>query len=284
MTSINQVLSQSIEQLQSVSGSAHLDAELLLCFILKKERSYLHAWPEKELEQQQLTAFQKLLELRLKGKPIAHILGEQGFWSLNLKVTPDTLIPRPDTERLVELALEIIPQDKKWRILDLGTGSGAIALAIATERPLCEITATDQSTAALAIAEENAKTHALNNIQFIESLWFENIKAQNYDMIVSNPPYICDNDEHLLQGDVRFEPLSALTAGADGLDDIRTIIKEGKTYLSPGAKMLLEHGFDQADAVITLFKAEGYQQVKNYADYAGQPRVTIGIQPKTSKQ
>ena len=279
-TTITQALHQSIEQLQSVSDSAHLDAELLLCSVLNKDRSFLHTWPEQELEKSQLMSFQQLIALRLKGNPIAHILGQRGFWSLNLKVTTDTLIPRPETERLVELALDNIPQNKHWHILDLGTGSGAIGLAIAQERPLCEITATDQSTAALSIAKENAKTHHLKNIQFIESHWFENIKAQKFDMIVSNPPYICENDVHLSQGDVRFEPLSALTAGADGLNDIRIIIKEGKNYLASNAMILLEHGFDQADAVIALFQSENYEQVINYSDYNAQPRVTTAVLPK----
>ena len=274
---IKSILAESEQSLNAHSDSARIDIELLLGHVLKKDRSFFHTWPEYELKPQQLLDFQKLLEQRLNGKPIAHILGQGGFWSLNLKVTSDTLIPRPDTERLVELALDIIPQDKKWRILDLGTGSGAIALAIASERPLCEIVATDYSAAALTVAKENANTHNLNHIQFLKSHWFENIEIQKFDLIVSNPPYICDNDIHLSQGDVRFEPLSALTAGADGLNDIKIIIKQAKSYLNHGSRILIEHGFDQADAVITLFKAENYQQVKNYKDYAGQPRVTTAL-------
>lgn len=276
---IKSVLAESEHSLNAHSDSARIDIELLLCHVLNKDRSFFHTWPEYELEPQQLLDFQALLEQRLSGKPIAHILGQRGFWSLNLKVTSDTLIPRPDTERLVELALDIIPLDKKWRILDLGTGSGAIALAIASERPLCEVVATDYSVAALAVAKENAKTHDLNNIQFLKSHWFENIEIQKFDLIASNPPYICENDSHLSQGDVRFEPLSALTAGADGLNDIKMIIKQAKSYLNHGSSVLIEHGFDQADAVITLFKAENYQHVKNDKDYAGQPRVTSALFP-----
>lgn len=179
----------------------------------------------------------------------------------------------------MELALDIIPQNKKWRILDLGTGSGAIALAIASERPLCEIVATDYSAAALAIAKENAKTHKLNNIQFLKSHWFENIEPQRFDLIASNPPYICDNDSHLSQGDVRFEPISALTSGTDGLNDIKMIIKQAKPFLNHGSTMLIEHGFEQANPVIALFEAENYQQIKNYKDYAGLPRVTMALLP-----
>ena len=276
---IKSILAESEHTLKAHSDSARIDVELLLGHVLNKDRSYFHTWPEKELDDQQVSDFQALLEQRVNGKPIAHILGQRGFWSLNLKVTPDTLIPRPDTERLVEIALDIIPQDKKWRILDLGTGTGAIALAIASERPLCEIVATDYSAVALTVAKENANTHHLNNIQFLESHWFENIENQKFDLIVSNPPYICDNDSHLSQGDVRFEPLSALTAGADGLNDIRIIIKQAKIYLNRGSKILIEHGFDQADAVIALFEAEKYQQAKNYKDYSGQPRVTTALFP-----
>lgn len=279
INTIKSILADAEETLKAHSDSPRVDVELLLGHILNKDRSFFYTWPEYELEHQQLLDFQKLLKQRLNGKPIAHIIGQRGFWSLNLKVTSDTLIPRPDTERLVELALDIIPQNKKWRILDLGTGSGAIALAIASERPLCEIVATDYSAAALAIAKENAKTHKLNNIQFLKSHWFENIEPQRFDLIASNPPYICDNDSHLSQGDVRFEPISALTSGTDGLNDIKMIIKQAKPFLNHGSTMLIEHGFEQANPVIALFEAENYQQIKNYKDYAGLPRVTMALLP-----
>ena len=273
---IMHVIEEAIKQLQSVSDSARLDSELLLCSVLKKDRSFLHAWPEHELNQQQSNSFHKLLEQRLLGKPIAHILGERGFWSLNLKVTTDTLIPRPDTERLVELALELIPEKAQWKILDLGTGTGAIALSLAKEKPGCFITATDQSIAVIDIAKENAADNKISNIEFVQSDWFANINNQQFDMIVSNPPYIKENDPHLKQGDVRFEPLTALTAGEDGLDDIRTIIATSQKYLTKSGVLLIEHGYDQADAVCDLLSKAHFNNVSNYKDDNDNPRVSIG--------
>lgn len=273
---IMHVIEEAIKQLQSVSDSARLDSQLLLCSVLKKDRSFLHAWPEHELNQQQSNSFHKLLEQRLLGKPIAHILGERGFWSLNLKVTTDTLIPRPDTERLVELALELIPEKAQWKILDLGTGTGAIALSLAKEKPGCFITATDQSIAVIDIAKENAADNKISNIEFVQSDWFANINNQQFDMIVSNPPYIKENDPHLKQGDVRFEPLTALTAGEDGLDDIRTIIATSQKYLTKSGVLLIEHGYDQADAVCDLLSKAHFNNVSNYKDDNDNPRVSIG--------
>lgn len=288
---LSQLIEDAIKHLHPVSDSARLDSELLLCYVLKKDRSFLRAWPEYELNQQQVDSFHQLLKQRLQGIPIAHILGERGFWSLDLKVTPDTLIPRPDTERLVELALDIIPEDAQWNILDLGTGTGAIALSLAKEHPSCHITATDQSLAALNVAKENAKRNQLSNINFIQSDWFsgliksgedsddvEDAKAgiQQFEMIVSNPPYIKESDPHLKQGDVRFEPLSALTSGVDGLNDIRTIIKGSMKYLSQNGVLLIEHGYDQADEVCELLTAANFTQVTDFNDDNGNPRVTIG--------
>ena len=276
MLPISQIIEEAIEQLQAVSDSARLDIELLLCSVIKKERSFFHAWPEHELEQQQLNSFLQLLQQRLQGEPIAHILGERGFWSLNLKVTKDTLIPRPDTERLVELSLEIIPQKSQWKILDLGTGTGAIALSLAKENPGCFITATDQSIAALEVAKQNAVDNNISNIEFIRSNWFENLSSQRFDMIVTNPPYIKDNDPHLKQGDVRFEPLSALTSGEDGLDDIRSIISKAQKHLATQGVLLIEHGYDQADAVCHLLTEANFNSVSNFKDYNDNPRVSIG--------
>ena len=279
MLSISQLIDNSVQQLQAVSDSARLDSELLLCSVLKNDRSFLRAWPEQELEQQQLISFQQLLEQRLQGKPVAHILGERGFWSLNLKVTTDTLIPRPDTERLVELALELIPEKSHWKILDLGTGTGAIALSLAKEKPDCFITATDQSRSALEVAKQNAAENKISNIEFIQSNWFENMNEdghQQFDMIVSNPPYIKENDPHLEQGDVRFEPLSALTAGEDGLDDIRIIINDSQKHLTQNGVLLIEHGYEQADAACDLLKAASFTQVANFKDYNDNPRVSVG--------
>ena len=276
MTELSHLIDESIKQLEPSSESARLDIELLLCSILKKDRSFIRAWPEYELKQQQLNSFHQLLEQRLSGKPIAHILGERGFWSLNLKVTADTLIPRPDTERLVELALELIPQKTEWEILDLGTGTGAIALSLAKENPSCFITATDQSLSALEVAKQNARDNNISNIEFIQSDWFSKLENKSFDMIVSNPPYIKENDPHLQQGDVRFEPLSALTSGEDGLHDIRRIINHSQQHLNKNGVLLLEHGYDQAQSVCNLLSAANFKRVKNVKDDNGILRVSIG--------
>ena len=272
---IMQLIEDATKQLQTISDSSHLDAELLLCSVLKKDRSFLKAWPEHEIEQQQLNSFQQLLKQRIQGRPVAHILGERGFWSLNLNVTPDTLIPRPDTERLVELALEIIPENAEWEILDLGTGTGAIALSLAKENPACHITATEKSIAALDVAKQNAEKNHISNIEFMQSDWFDKTGDQKFNMIVSNPPYIKENDPHLKQGDVRFEPLSALTSGTDGLDDIRIIIKNSSNHLTSNGVLLIEHGYEQADAVCDLLNAANFTQVRDFKDDNDNPRVAI---------
>lgn len=279
LNTITSILADAIKQLQAVSDSSRLDSELLLCHVLEKDRSYLRAWPEYELIPQQLESFQQLLKQRLQGDPVAHILGERGFWSLDLKVTPNTLIPRPDTERLVELALDIIPAQAQWNILDLGTGTGAIALSLAKEHPSCHITATDQSSAALDVAKENAIRNQISNITFIQSNWFKELikdNSQQFEMIVSNPPYIKENDPHLDQGDVRFDPPSALTSGTDGLDDIRVISQKSPAYLKDQGVILIEHGYDQAESVCDLLKAANFTQVADFKDDNDNPRVAIG--------
>lgn len=276
MSSIKENLILSAKQLSAVSDTAKLDSELLLAFVLNKPRSYLYTWEDETLSQNKQNTFDRLVARRVKGEPIAHIVGERGFWSLDLTVTVDTLIPRPDTERLVELALEMIPEHEKWNILDMGTGTGAIALSLAKERPLCFITATDQSLAALDIAKQNAKRNNITNIAFVQSDWFAQLKNRQFDMIISNPPYIGDNDPHLQKGDVRFEPLSALASGEDGLNAIRTIIHGSQPYLRHGAALLLEHGYDQAGAVCGLLKEANFKQIRNVKDYGDNPRVSIG--------
>lgn len=276
MQTIKSILTSSVQALAELSDSAQLDCELLLCFALQKNRTHLHSWPDKELSKDKLIQFTTLLQRRINGEPIAHILGERGFWSLNLDVTPDTLIPRPDTERLVELANDIIPDKAQWKILDLGTGTGAIALSLAKENPNSFITATDQSTAALNIAKQNATKNQISNIEFIQSDWFAELKNEQFDMIVSNPPYIKENDPHLKQGDVRFEPLSALTSGVDGLNDIRGIIKGSLEYLKPKGALLIEHGYDQADEVFDLLRTSNFTKISDFKDDNGNPRVAIG--------
>lgn len=271
-----QTLDEAVTQLVNVSDSPLLDAQLLLAHVTAKHTTYFYTWPDKQISDEEALDFQKLLVRRAKGEPIAHILGEREFWSLKLKVTSATLIPRPDTELLVELALQRIPADAEWQIVDLGTGSGAIALAIASERPLCHLVATDQSVDALTVAKENAARNKIENVEFLHSDWFAELTHRQFEMVVSNPPYICDNDPHLQQGDVRFEPRTALTSGADGLKDIRIIIQHSFAHLTPEGLLLIEHGYDQAEAVSKLLAQAGFEQVDDFQDYAGNPRVAVG--------
>jgi len=212
--------------------SAKLDAELLLASVLDKDRTWLRTWPDKTLSPAQWQAFETLIQRRQRGEPVAYILGQRDFWSLNLTVTPDTLIPRPETERLVELALAKIPEHANWDILDLGTGSGAIALAIAKERPHCRLLASDRSISALSIAQQNADRHAIKNIHFFASHWLAAFNPHfQAEMILSNPPYIMHTDPHLSAGDLRFEPTGALAAGVDGLDDLDALLRTAKVHL-----------------------------------------------------
>lgn len=257
------------------SPTPHLDAELLLAHALGKSRSYLHTWPERELEASQLERYQVALLRRQTGEPVAYILGQQGFWSLQLEVAAHTLIPRPDTELLVETALAVLPATPA-QILDLGTGSGAIALALASERSAWRVTGVDRITEAVTLAERNRTRLRLANANFIESHWFSALAGQRYQLIVSNPPYIRADDRHLAQGDVRFEPSSALVAGADGLDDIRLIIEQAPGYLEAGGWLLLEHGFDQAAAVRELLVERGFSAVESRRDLGSHERISLG--------
>ena len=273
---IEEALAQAHDRLAG-SESPELDAQLLLCEVLGKGRSYLYTWPERVLTSDEETAFNKLLARRREGVPVAHILGERDFWSLSLKVTPDTLIPRPDTELLVELALELLPSERALTVIDLGTGTGAIALAIAHERPKARVTAVERSAAALAVAEENRERLGLANVELLEGSWFEPLPLEaRFDLIVSNPPYVAKDDPHLSRGDVRFEPLTALTAGPDGLDDIRHIAAAARDHLKPGGWLLLEHGYDQGEAVAALLTSLGYRNVATHQDAGGNPRATLG--------
>jgi len=277
---ISELLTDASQRLQPQSDSARLDSELLLAHVLQQTRTWLHTWPDRNLEADQQTAFESLLQRRLQGEPVAHILGEQEFWSLKLEVTPATLIPRPDTERLVELTLEKIPPTAGWSIADLGTGSGAIALALASERPACRITATDRSIDALEVARRNAERLGLRNIEFVQSDWLDGFNAGlRFDMIVSNPPYVCNADPHLAKGDVRFEPRTALAAGNDGLEDIRRIARQAWSHLAAGGWLILEHGYDQSTAVQLLLREAGYIDVEDFIDYGGNPRVACARLP-----
>ncbi len=257
------------------SETAQLDAELLLAAVLGKPRSYLRTWPERELSAEQVQHFHAAIQRRQQGEPVAYILGQQGFWSLDLEVAPHTLIPRPDTELLVETALELLPHNP-IAALDLGTGTGAIALALATERPGWRVTGVDRVPEAVALAERNRSRLKLGNAQFAESHWFSAVAGHTFALIVSNPPYIASDDKHLAEGDVRFEPASALVAGIDGLDDIRLIIQQAPAHLVAGGWLLLEHGFDQAAAVRELLAAQGFVAIESRRDLGGHERISLG--------
>ncbi len=275
---IDTVLAAATHQLHA-SPTPRLDAELLLSHTLNKPRSYLFTWPETLLNTAQREQFQQLITQRQKGVPIAYLTHERAFWNLQLKVTHATLIPRPDTERLVELALsQTLPE--RAAVADLGTGTGAIALALAKERPKWSLTAIDKSPDALTVAKENARYNDIDNVTFLQGSWCEPLANTTVDMIVSNPPYIRDDDPHLHSGDVRHEPRSALASGADGLQDIRLIASTAQPILKPGAWLLLEHGFDQGEEVQAILSHCGYQHVCTEVDLAGQDRVTLAQKPK----
>ena len=257
------------------SDTARLDAELLLCHAIGKPRTYLRTWPERQPDAEQLRRFEQLMSQRRRGVPVAYLLGSQGFWSLQLDVSESTLIPRPDTERLVEVALELGPSGPA-RVLDLGTGTGAIALALAVERPDWQLTGVDRVAEAVALACGNAERLQIRNAAFEQSDWFSALAGRQFDLIVSNPPYIAADDPHLLQGDVRFEPGSALVSGADGLDDIRRLVQLAPDHLQASGWLLFEHGWQQADAVAQLLGARGFEQVQSWRDLGGQQRVTGG--------
>jgi release factor glutamine methyltransferase len=277
---IQHILSSDASLLVSVlaleSSSARIEVQCLLQQVLHVQRVYLIAHPEHDLSDDEFVRYNELLQRRLAGEPIAYILGEREFFGLNLKVTPATLIPRPDTELLVELAVQRIPKQEPCKVLDLGTGSGAIALAIAHACSQAEVLACDASADALVVAQENARALGIANVSFVQSDWFSALGAQRFRLIVSNPPYIAAHDSHLSQGDVRFEPSSALISGADGLDDIRHIIEQAPGHLLPGGWLLLEHGYDQAVAVRSLLTCAKFDAVFSARDLAGIERASGG--------
>jgi release factor glutamine methyltransferase len=274
---IRMLLVQATELL--ATESPRLDAELLLAHSLGKNRSYLYSWPEAIPAAELRARFHDLLARRAKGEPVAYLLEQREFWSLPLRVTPATLIPRPETEKLVELALQRIPADADACIADLGTGSGAIALAIARERPRCRIIATDISQDALAVAAANAERLGLANVQFSAGDWCTALPAMPFDLIVSNPPYIAEDDIHLTRGDVRFEPRDALASGLQGMDALQHIARCAIAWLRPHGWLLLEHGHDQAQPSSRLLSASGYEEVCDYPDDAGLGRVIAGRRP-----
>jgi release factor glutamine methyltransferase len=257
---------------------ARLESDILLCHVLEVSLSFLLANPEFKVPLERRTVFMDLLQRRKQGEPIAYLTGKRSFWTLELQVSPDVLIPRPETERLVELALDKIPKDSHWRIADLGTGSGCIALAIASERPGCEIHATELSEPALKLANENALKYGLANVQFYPGSWLQPLSGK-FQIIVSNPPYVSQNDPHLRKGDCRYEPSMALSSGDDGLAAIQEIISSAAIKLQAGGWLLVEHGFDQAKQVRDLFHLGGYVSIGTETDMAGLDRVTFGSKP-----
>ncbi|MFH2140739.1 MAG: peptide chain release factor N(5)-glutamine methyltransferase [Pseudomonadota bacterium] len=279
MPGIRERLAQDVAAIRQAldleRDEARSEVQALLQTVLGVNRAYLLAHPERVLTEQELSRYLASLQRRLQGEPLAYILGEREFFGLNFKVTPATLIPRPDTELLVELALARI-SSAVCRVLDLGTGSGAIALAIAHARPDAEVTAVDASEPALPVALENARRLQIRNTSFVSSDWFSALAGQRFDLIVSNPPYIAENDRHLAQGDLRFEPATALASGSDGLHDIRRIISEAGAHLVSGGWLMLEHGYDQAEQVRALLQKAGFKNVRSDKDLAGIERVSGG--------
>ena len=270
-------LQQAIATLQG-GESPRRDAEILLGHVTGKSRTQILAFDETTLSAAQAETLTQLLARRQNGEPIAHLVGSREFWSLPLFVSPATLIPRPDTECLVEQALARLPQ-RPCRILDLGTGTGAVALALASERPDCQLTAVDYIADAAALAQRNADHLGITNVTIMQSDWFSALSPQRFAMIVSNPPYIDEQDEHLSQGDVRFEPKTALVAGDSGLADLAHIVNQGRDWLEPGGYMLLEHGWRQGAAVRALFTSAGYAQVQTCRDYGDNDRLTLAQWP-----
>lgn len=280
-TSIQGILQSARRSLaaQLPPDEAGTEARLLLMHVLAVDRAWLIAHAAEAVPEQHIQAFEQLLQRRLAGEPVAYLLGHREFFGLKLKVTPDTLIPRPDTETLVEAALQKIHAAKSpvaMRILDLGTGTGAIALAIASQAPQTMVTAVDASAAALAVARDNALSLGLNNVRCLQSDWFTALEGEKFDLIVSNPPYIETEDPHLSQGDLRFEPLTALASGPDGLTDIRKIIPAARAHLDTRGWLMLEHAYNQAAAVQQLLNAHGFQSVETVKDLGNLPRVTLG--------
>lgn len=291
---IQNILAQDAARLTAAlaldSSSARIEVQCLLQHVLNIPRAWLLAHPERCLNDSEKTHYDELLQRRLCGEPLAYMLGEREFFGLMFKVTPDVLIPRPETELLVELALQRIPPPQpspggrgSFRVLDLGTGSGAIALAIAHSRPAVEVLACDASSAALEVARKNAQLLGLANAAFMQSDWFAALDARRFDLIMSNPPYIAADDPHLQCGDVRFEPSSALVSGDDGLHDIRHIAACAQEYLEPGGWLLLEHGYDQAARVRELLRQKGFSEVCSVRDLAGIERVSGGQAPIAQK-
>jgi len=271
---------QSVSRALAQSGLVPLDAQVVLAHVLAKDRAWLVAHADDPLTREQEAAFFALAKRRRDGEPVAYLTGVREFWGLPLRVSPAVLIPRPETESLVELALSRLPTDWDLSVLDLGTGSGAIGLALAYERPRAKVLATDVSIEALAVAHDNARRLGIGNVEFARSDWFADLPGEwrdsTFDLIASNPPYVAMNDPHLRDGDVRFEPAAALASGVDGLTAIRQIVAGARAHLAAGGTLVIEHGFDQAERVRELFSAAGFEEIVAARDLAGIARVVAG--------
>lgn len=272
---IRELLIKATQRLQQVSDSARLDSEVLLAYVLQVSRSYLYTWPDKEITDAQQKEFLVLVAKREQHYPVAYLIGEREFYDHIFLVTEDTLVPRPDTELIVDLALERFTAQAEIKVADLGTGSGVIALAIAAARPDWQVVATDNYQATLAVAKQNVKRLGLTNVEFYLGDWCQALPKLKFDMIVSNPPYIAEDDTHFQQGELRHEPQHALRSGADGLAAIKTIIAEARDYLQPGGWLLLEHGYQQGKMVRDLLVQANYNACESFCDLAGHERVTI---------
>ncbi len=273
---IQQALQQASQTLSATSKYALLDAQILLSNILQCNSAHLAAWPEKNLDKTQTLRYLKLIQQRQGGMPVAHLTGQREFWSLNFNVNNSTLIPRPETETLVEFILEKFSGNKNLKLLDMGTGTGAIAISIAKEKPEWEILASDIYKQALKLAAQNSEQHQTKNTTLIHSDWFSNITEQNFDVIVSNPPYIAEDDPHLKKGDIRFEPQSALTSGEAGMDDIEHICSQANKHLVNSGWLVIEHGYNQKQLVADCFTKNDYTQITHKKDLSGHTRMTAG--------
>ncbi|NOQ87826.1 MAG: peptide chain release factor N(5)-glutamine methyltransferase [Gammaproteobacteria bacterium] len=273
---IQQALQQASQALSETSPSAVLDAQVLLTHVLSCNTAHLAAWPEKDLSEEQISQYLQLIQQRKKGMPVAHLTGLREFWSLNFNVDDSTLIPRPETETLVEYILNKFGDKKNLKLLDMGTGTGAIAIALAREKPGWKIFASDIAEQALNLARQNSKRHQTSNTTFIHSDWFSDINDHDFDIIISNPPYIADDDPHLLEGDVRFEPQSALASGAEGMDDIDHICLHAKNHLVNNGWLIVEHGYNQKQLVSDCFAENGYTQIEQKKDLSDHTRMTAG--------
>ncbi|GAA0858270.1 peptide chain release factor N(5)-glutamine methyltransferase [Aliiglaciecola litoralis] len=277
-SSIAQLLNWAYQQLDG-GESPKLDARVLLSHCLQKNTTYLLTWPEKIPSPEQVNQFQQLVLQRQTGRPVAYLIGYRDFWTLQLEVSENTLIPRPETELMIELALQL-PLPEQAKVLDLGTGTGAIALSLAKENPAWSVTAVDVVDEAVDLAKRNAKSNGIADVEFFQSDWFTQLGSTKFDLIVSNPPYVEANSEYLDEGDVRFEPKSALTSGVDGMDDIKHIVATAPTYLNKGGWLMIEHGFQQSELVAETFRHHHFSDILHHQDLNGALRIT---QAKSSK-